>query len=194
MPDAKLRKAQLRNTLRQRRQALNPTEQRSAARSLADSVAGLEAWPGATRIALYLPADGEIDPARLAELGHTLGKQLFLPVIATDNSLCFAAWRGKDALTANRYNIPEPPAHATRCPTSDLDIIFLPMVGWDLQGGRLGMGGGCYDLTLSGVSGPVLVGLAYNNQRVDRIPQEDWDIPLDFVATDIALHSCKGGF
>jgi 5-formyltetrahydrofolate cyclo-ligase len=64
-------------------------------------------------------------------------------------------------------------------------------VGWDGHGGRLGMGGGFYDRTLSGISGPLLVGLAHENQQVDEIPLENWDIALDYVATDVGLYACQ---
>jgi len=191
MSDAKLSKARLRNALRRRRQALGPDTQLLAARALTGSVASIPSWPEAQRIALYLPADGEIDPRPLAELAHTLGKQLFLPVIKSDNSLSFAAWQTDDALSANRYDIPEPPAHARRCPVTDLDIVFLPLVGWDARGGRLGMGGGFYDRTLYGVTGPLLVGLAHSAQQVDCVPRESWDVSLDFIATEACLHRCQ---
>ena len=54
------------------------------------------------------------------------------------------------------------------------------------------MGGGFYDRTLSGIDRPLLVGLAHAAQEVAFIPREDWDIPMDFVATDTALHHCQG--
>ena len=192
MSDSKLSKAQLRTELRQRRQALGPGEQLAAAQAAATFIQQLPGWPGARRIALYLAADGEIDTTELAQLGRSQGKQLFLPVIEQDDHLSFAAWLPGSRLAANRYGIPEPPGDAKRCATNTLDIIFLPLVGWDLHGGRLGMGGGFYDRTLAGTSGPVLVGLAHGNQQVDRIPREDWDIPLDFIATDTALYCCQG--
>lgn len=192
MSDSKLSKAQLRTELRQRRQALSPGEQLAAARAAAAFIQQLPDWPGARRIALYLAADGEIDTTELAQLGRSQGKQLFLPVIEQDDHLSFAAWLPDSPLAANRYGIPEPPEDAKRCATNTLDIIFLPLVGWDLQGGRLGMGGGFYDRTLAGASGPVLVGLAHSNQQVDRIPREDWDITLNFIATDTALYLCQG--
>jgi 5-formyltetrahydrofolate cyclo-ligase len=191
MSDAKLNKARLRSALRQRRQALGADIQRLAAQALTHFVVGIPDWPGAQRIALYLAADGEIDPGPLGALAHTQGKQLFLPVIKSDNSLSFAAWLTQDSLLVNRYGIPEPPAHARRCPATDLDIIFLPLVGWDDRGGRLGMGGGFYDRSLSGVTGPLLVGLAHSSQQVDRIPRDNWDISLDFIATEASLHCCQ---
>ncbi len=192
MSDTQRLKAQLRNTLRRQRKALSPTAQNIAAQALLRSVAALPLWTKAQRIALYLAADGEIDTGPLVDLARNLGKELFLPVISDDNHLYFAHWLAADTLSNNRFNIPEPPATARRCPLAELGIIFLPLVGWDPSGGRLGMGGGFYDRALAGISGPLLVGLAHDGQRLQEVPQESWDIRLDFIATDAALYRRQG--
>lgn len=188
MTDTSSSKAQLRSALRQRRNSLSSSEQHAAAHAITQTVIGLPHWNEAQRIAFYLPMDGEIDTRPVVQIARSLGKQIFLPVINDDNSLCFARWEADDCLPANRLNIPEPSVGAARCPVSDLDIIFLPLVAWDLRGGRLGMGGGFYDRTLAGIEGPLLVGLAHDCQQVDAVPQELWDITLDFIATDAALY------
>jgi 5-formyltetrahydrofolate cyclo-ligase len=188
MSDAHRIKTQLRSALQQRRRTLSPSAQLAAAQALTNSVVDLPHWERAQRIALYLAADGEIDTRPLEKIARDQGKQLFLPVINSDNSLSFAHWHVEDMLRNNRYNIPEPPITATRCALAKLDIIFLPLVGWDLCGGRLGMGGGFYDRTLADIVGPLLVGLAHDNQQVEEVPQESWDIALDYIATDAALY------
>jgi 5-formyltetrahydrofolate cyclo-ligase len=128
----------------------------------------------------------------LANIARTAGKQIFLPALKSDCSLFFARWDIRDTPSMNRYQIPEPPTTAERCTAADLDVIFLPLVGWDVHGGRLGMGGGYYDRTLSEKRGPVLVGLAHQCQQVAQIPQEKWDIVLDYIATDAALIRRQG--
>ena len=184
-------KTELRNTLRRRRQQLDGERQKTAARALSHHVEMLPAWPGAQRIALYLAADGEIATDFIGRRARALGKKLFLPVISPDNTMEFAEWSGNCPLETNRYGIPEPPVAATRCPAADLDIIFLPLVGWDRSGGRLGMGGGFYDRTLAGLSGPVLTGLGHARQEVPEVPREEWDVPLHFVVTDTELVRCR---
>ncbi len=193
MTDTHSRKTALRSALRQRRRSLSSAAQGAAAQALTQSVLSLPNWTGAQRIALYLARDGEIDTSALVSMARAESKQLFLPVLTADNSLSFARWNTADTQSTNRYNIPEPPSGAAQCPVADLDIIFLPVVGWDTQGGRLGMGGGYYDRALSGTVGPVLVGLAHDSQRTERIPKESWDIVMDYIATDTALHHCRNG-
>ena len=192
MPDPSPDKVRLRRLLRDRRRALTREQQAAAARSVADRVAALDPWRRARRVALYLPADGEIDTALLAAEARREGKALFLPVIRDDDSLAFAGWEQHAPLAPNRFGIPEPPAGAVRCDPGELDVICLPLVGWDRSGGRLGMGGGFYDRTLAGVEGTVLVGLAHACQEVGKLPLQDWDVRLDYVATDAALHCCRG--
>lgn len=193
MTDTSPSKAQLRSTLRQRRNALVLSERQTAAHALTQHVVSLPAWTAARRIAVYLAADGEIDTQPIERLARAQEKQVYLPVIGDDLRLAFAAWQAGAPLSPNRFNIPEPAPGSTRCPASDLDIIFLPLVAFDVRGGRLGMGGGYYDRTLSGVDGPVLVGLAHACQQVESVPVDAWDITLDFIATDVALHRRQTG-
>lgn len=190
--DTPSRKSALRSALRQHRNSLSSSQQISAAQALCQRVLELPHWPNTQRVALYLASDGEIGTSVLASIARSQGKQLFLPILNNESGLAFARWETDTTLSLNRYNIPEPPVGAQQCPVAELDMIFLPAVGWDLRGGRLGMGGGYYDRVLSGVRGPVLVGLAHASQQVDHIPRESWDIALDYVATDEELHRCKG--
>ena len=191
MRDPNTSKNNLREALRQRRRAVDAQHQNLAALALAESISELPAWTEAQHIALYMPSDGEIGTDTIRDLAMEQGKQMYLPVITEALSLEFARWQIEDPLCPNDYNIPEPPPHVPRIAAAGLDIIFLPLVGWDISGARLGMGGGFYDRTLSGVSGPLLVGLAHTCQQVQDIPVDDWDVGLDFVATDTALHHCR---
>jgi 5-formyltetrahydrofolate cyclo-ligase len=190
MPDNDNIKARLRGELRDRRRSLAPDQQALAARSLTATVTRLPAWQGARTLALYLAADGEIDTLPLAGLARRERKSLYLPVIQPDDSLRFARWEQDSTLQPNRFDIPEPPAGTPLGSAAEMDIIFLPLVGWNRHGVRLGMGGGFYDRTLAGVSGPLLVGLAHDEQETDVLPRDEWDIALDAVATGTALHIC----
>jgi len=192
MVETRRSKAELRLVLRQRRAALTPSQQRAAATALRDRVTGLPAWAGARQIAIYFASDGEIDAEPLGTKARSAGKQLFLPVIADGPSLEFARWDAGVKLADNRYGIPEPPAATARSPLSELDIVFVPLVGWDLFCNRLGMGGGFYDRTLSQSPGPLLVGLAHECQRVDELPGDSWDVRMDYIATESALYRRRG--
>ena len=114
------------------------------------------------------------------------------------DALRFAPWRAGDPLVTNRYGIPEPDIE----PASALDahamaLVVTPLVGFDAQGHRLGMGGGWYDRTLAfrrdaAAAPPWLVGAAFDMQQVDALPIESWDVPLDLVCTPTrSLSLCR---
>lgn len=191
MSDLKQHKAELRRVLRQQRAQLTKQQQRAAATGLLRSVSNLGAWHHARSVALYLSNDGEIDTKPLAQHARAMGKEVFLPVIRPDKSLSFALWRPQDQLQNNRYDIPEPLPGARRCKLAELDILFLPLVGWDRQGGRLGMGGGFYDRALAASAQPLLVGLAHECQRLESVPMTERDVSMHCIATDASLHYCR---
>jgi len=94
-------------------------------------------------------------------------------------------------MVTNKYGILEPKLAVSEVlPVAQIDIIFTPLVAFDLTGARLGMGGGYYDRTLASTSTnklspskPYPIGLAHDCQLVDHIPNEEWDIPLPEIVT-----------
>lgn len=190
-PDITRQKRTLRKELRARRRALSAIEQRQAAIGLIRQVRHHPDYPRARRIALYWANDGEInlDPLALQLLAD--GKSLFLPVLnpldPVRPHLWFCHWQPGEPMRSNRFGIPEP-VNPTRIPTWTLDWVLMPLVGFDAEGGRLGMGGGFYDRTFAHErrwpQQPQRLGVAHECQQVPAIPQEGWDLPLAAVITD----------
>lgn len=180
-------KATLRKVLRAKRRALTAKQQKQAAdRFLKHFKTTLNA-PSVKRIAVYLSSDGELDLTPLIQHCWRQHIEVYLPVLHRfRRSLWFAQYTHKTQLLNNRFAIPEP-ANSKLIRPWQLNRIFLPLVGFDEHGGRLGMGGGFYDRTLSQQnrwpSKPKLIGVAHDVQRVERIPLEPWDIPLDMIAS-----------
>ena len=165
-------KEQLRTTLRQRRRALLPAAQSRAAHSVAQLAVSLPQWARAKHIALYHTADGEIGTEDIAQLARDGGKHTYLPVIGANKSMVFAKWRADEPMQPNTLGISEPMPGAETYSAAKLDIVFLPLLGWDKHGGRLGMGAGYYDRAFAGIEGPTLIGLAHQIQQVDKIPTD----------------------
>ncbi len=141
----------------------------------------------AQTIGLYWPADGEVDLAPLiASLDP--GKQLALPVVSAKGQMDFYRYRPGDTLVPNRFQIPEPRLEAGLVQGERLDLLLMPLVAFDAQGTRLGMGAGYYDRYLGKLAAadrPYTVGIAYEVQRSDRpLPSAAWDVPLDAVITE----------
>jgi 5-formyltetrahydrofolate cyclo-ligase len=186
---------QLRQALRQRRRSLSPCQRKQADRALCHRLRQLPELNRARRVALYLPNDGEIDPRPLIPWLTRRGVRVYLPVLKplSDNTLWFVHYHPGTPMRRNRFGIPEPQtrhgAHrARRQATWALDLILLPLVGFDDQGQRMGMGGGFYDRSLAFTRRPgprpTLIGLAHDCQRVDRLPAAPWDVPLDAIVSD----------
>jgi 5-formyltetrahydrofolate cyclo-ligase len=190
---APISRQQLRTQLRKARRALNPSQQRQAARGLYRQLAQHPLFRRARHIALYLPNDGEIDPRLLLRAAQRRGKKTYLPVLSAwpRTKMVFQQVRHGEKFRPNRFRIPEPHINAAKQRTIwALDLIFLPLVGFDDAGGRLGMGGGFYDRSLAyqarrkAWQKPVLLGLAHECQKVERLAQASWDVPLQGTVTD----------
>ena len=183
----------LRRQLRQARRTLSPQQQKRAARDLYRQLAQHPLLRRCRHIALYLPNDGEIDPRPLLREAQRRGKATYLPVLKRwpRTRMSFQRVYPGEPLSHNRFRIPEPqylPARQRKVWT--LDLVLLPLVGFDEQGGRLGMGGGFYDRSLAyrqlrkNWHKPTLLGVAHECQRVDRLALASWDIRLQGVVTD----------
>ncbi len=183
-----LDKKALRRTLRQRRRALSRFSQRAAALRVAAVVSRHSGFVSANHIAIYLAADGEIDPAPLIALARAAGKRVYLPVLRSGNRLRFSEWLPHGQLRRNPLGLFEPAIKNYRA-AHRLDLVLMPLVGFDRRGGRLGMGGGFYDRSFAFLKEnrkrrPQLIGLAHALQQVDDLPVEAWDVPMAAVATD----------
>jgi 5-formyltetrahydrofolate cyclo-ligase len=186
-------RASLRRQLRQARRALSPVQQRRAALQLYRRLAQHPLFRRARHIALYLSNDAEIDPGLLLAEAQRRGKHVYLPVLSAwpRTKMVFQRLIPGEALRTNRFRIAEPATRTARqrAPWT-LDLVLMPLVGFDDNGGRLGMGGGFYDRSLAyrtrrrNWQSPILLGLAHECQKVDRLAQASWDIPLHATVSD----------
>lgn len=183
----------LRRLLRQQRRQLSPLQQKKAARALYRQLAQHPLFRRARHLALYLPNDGEIDPRPLLREAQRRGKATYLPVLNAwpRTRMAFQRLMPGERLVRNRFRIEEPRTNKARQrPVWTLDLVLMPLVGFDEEGGRLGMGGGFYDRSLAYRSRrkqgqkPTLLGLAHECQKVDRLPLASWDVRLQGTVTD----------
>ncbi|MBX8474007.1 5-formyltetrahydrofolate cyclo-ligase [Pseudomonas cichorii] len=188
-----LTRSQLRRQLRKARRALTPGQQRAAALGLYRQLAQHPLFRRARHVSLYLPMDGEIDPRLLLRAAQRRGKATYLPVLDAwpRTKMVFQRVRPGEKFIPNRFRIPEPRINRARQRRIwALDLILMPLVGFDDEGGRLGMGGGFYDRSLAYLARrktwkkPLLLGLAHECQKVERLAQASWDVPLQGTVSD----------
>ncbi len=174
---------QLRQQIRKTRANLTALQQQQAEDSITRQALGLIEERNAQHIALYISFDGEISTEKLIKTLWAQGKQVYLPVLHpfNPNHLLFLRYLPDTPMCQNKFGIWEPKLNVQNVlPLDELDILFTPLVAFDKQGNRLGMGGGFYDRTLQNwqKSSFIPVGLAHQCQQVEQLPTEAWDVPL----------------
>jgi 5-formyltetrahydrofolate cyclo-ligase len=182
----------LRRELRAKRRMLPAIERIAAAESLAAHLLALPFAPASGHVAGYWAMDGEI-ALHAWQLRLPPACVYCLPVLQEDGVLRFAPWRPGAPLRNNRYGIPEPdlPGEAL-LPAGAMAFVVAPLVGFDPRCHRLGMGGGWYDrsfaLRATQAAPPWLVGAGFAAQQVAALDAEPWDVRLDAVCTERAIH------
>jgi 5-formyltetrahydrofolate cyclo-ligase len=91
-----------------------------------------------------------------------------------------------------RYGVLEPVAPRASLAPRYLDLVIVPLVAFDSDGNRLGMGAGYYDRCFSFLNTstrkPELMGVGYEFQRVEHIEPKPWDVPVSKVITECGIH------
>lgn len=143
-------------------------------------------------IACYFAVENEFDCAPIITAIWDAKKNCYLPILSKTSTLAFGAYESNTILKLNRYHILEPDT-SSYFPLEQLDLVLMPLVGFDLQGHRLGMGGGYYDRTFQFLHDktshkPFMLGLAYELQKMEHIPVDPWDISMNGVLTEEQLY------
>ncbi|MFJ5485470.1 5-formyltetrahydrofolate cyclo-ligase [Pectobacterium actinidiae] len=180
----------IRQAVRQQRRLLTPEQQSRFAQQACDRVMAHPKIIRADSVAVFLSFDGELDTSPLIQQLWQQEKRVYLPVLHPfcTGYLLFLRYAPDTELVRNRLKIMEPHLDVRQVlPLPQLDILLTPLVAFDRQGQRLGMGGGFYDRTLQYRNlmsrGPYPIGLAHDCQMVDALPVESWDIPLPEIIT-----------
>ena len=194
--DAIAQRRELRQSLAERRRALTPAERIAAAQGLRRSLDQLPEYLTDHRVAGYWATQGELPLNMVIPPLFNRGQRFLLPIIGQGRRLSFAPWTSGEDVQPNRYGIPEPVVADEQFEPDQIELVLVPLLGFDRRGHRLGYGGGYYDRSFAFLKGqkrptePLLVGIGYAFQEVPRLEEADWDIALDFVATDRELIDC----
>ena len=145
-------------------------------------------FPGLVRcrLAFCWPIKGEYDARHLAKTLRSRGALTALPVVISRQApLVFREWHPGIELAKGPLDIPYP----VDSPEITPEAVLLPMNGWDMQGYRLGYGGGFFDRTLAAAKKkPVTIGISFESARIETIHPQSWDIPMDYVVTERGVY------
>ena len=183
---------ELRQHFRRLRRQLGDTEQQHHATLISDRIDRMLAFKAGLRISAYLAFQGEISLSPWIERNQHRHR-VFLPRLyeTIEPRLRFAPLTDDTRWMKNRFGILEPRGHwGATLAAQRLDIMLVPLVAFDRQGNRLGMGGGYYDRSIGfrrqrrRWRRPLLIGVAHALQEHAGLPCQPWDAQLDCIITE----------
>jgi 5-formyltetrahydrofolate cyclo-ligase len=144
-------------------------------------------------VMVYTSKDNEVNTTHLITLLIERGNPVVVPVIVKeDTSLRLSYLRSLSCLVPSTFGVPEPLGNEIPATSEDVDIIILPMLGFDRSGRRIGYGAGYYDRFLAQNRNLRKIGIAFACQEYENLPAEEHDVPLDSVITEEGIVSLNG--
>lgn len=187
---------ELRAELRARRRAMTPEMRVRAARRVARHAERVIPLHPGQRVALYAPLAEELDTGPLAQVVLRHRGLLYFPRIVHRRACRMRFMAVSAAMRRNRLGILEPEG-AGFLAAAALDLVFVPLVGFDDQGMRLGMGAGYYDRAFAFLNSravwrrPRLIGVGYAAQHLAELSSAPHDVRLDTVITEDGVINCR---
>lgn len=178
-------KAALRAQLLARRDQLSEEERRRGEAVIAARAeATLAALSAGDIIAVYAGKGSEVDPLALDVRARQLGLRVAYPrVLRAQRWLEFHLAEPAE-LVASSFGLREPAAASPSLVLSEIRCFFVPGLAFDEAGGRIGWGRGYYDNTFARAPQALRLGLGFECQVVERVPQAEHDIPLHGLFTE----------
>ena len=186
-------KKKLRRLLREKRLCLTSIEQKKLSACINRSLLKLPEFQISNKIAVYLSQENEVDLSSFINQSWKMRKTLYLPVLdqIKKRTMKFCLYQPQNQLTPNQMGILEPPSGVDReIDPAMLDLVLIPLVGFDICGHRLGRGGGYYDIAFMFCKenmlkpDPRLIGVAYEFQKIKHINKDESDVCLHQVVTE----------
>lgn len=186
-------KSQLRTELHQLRDNYKKNNNlKACGQALLNTLISAQVIPPKAVIGSYWPVKSEADACALLTYYYEQGHVCALPIVqAANKPLLFREWRPGNLLVSGIYNILTPDETA---PFVTPTVLFVPILGFDNRGHRLGHGEGYYDRTLENLRAqhPIIaIGIAFDCQEVDFIPHHDYDQPMNYIITPTRIIEIK---
>ena len=183
-------KKKLREKFRSLRQGLSSEEVADKSLEICRAVSNLQVWKEAASVLLYMAHENEVDPRFLLDMAWDREIKTYLPRCRADAPGCMdlVRVRGGHELQKGMYGITEPAPELCADENCFPDAAIVPGLAFGFDGYRLGRGGGYYDRFIDRLraakSKSVCIGLAYRFQLVETAPRDEWDRPVDAIATE----------
>ena len=190
-------KKALRRKILDERKNINIVKKEEMDNKILDKLYESEYYRKSKKIFIYISYDSEINTKGIINKALEDNKKVYVPRTEFKNRLMDAVEiMSLDNLVESDFGILEPSIKEPHIDPNELDLIVVPGVAFDKQGGRVGYGAGFYDRYFNKISednvGRIIkLALAYEFQTLDKVPMNDQDIPVDFIITENEFIRCK---
>ena len=178
----------LRRQIKEKRESLSKEEAREHTHHATEILFNTDFYKESKKIAIYFSMKQELNTQLIMQGILSEGKSCYLPKITSvrNSQMSFVEYKENDPCEKNKFGINEPCLEERKTiQVQDLDLVIAPLLAFDVNGNRLGMGAGYYDRALERKKEkPFFCGLAYSFQEIDLLPTEEWDVPLNAVVTE----------
>lgn len=187
-------KSTLRSQMLERREAMEEKAVCRKSREIAESLYVLEEYLNSQTVFIYLSKGNEVRTDAMVERALREGKNVFAPAVDRNaDGLRIAPIKNLDRdLVSGAFGVREPADHSQLMDARGvLDLALVPGIAFDVKGGRLGFGKGYFDRFLKGLNGLPILGLAYDFQVIEELPQSPWDMPVHKIITEKKTIDCR---
>lgn len=190
-------KNRIRQTMLARRGCIPIDEARAAGRAMLDILLSSQLLSGdlsvGQSIALFSPIRGEPDLLSDATKLKQIGLTVCLPRVTTQ-AMDFYLYNKPEDMVDGIFGLREPAYSAERVSYDRLRAVLCPGLAFDRHGTRLGYGKGYYDRYFGAKNQqnrPVLIGVSYPFQVLDDLPQNNYDVSMDYLLTTDKMIKCR---
>ncbi|MEN6342761.1 MAG: 5-formyltetrahydrofolate cyclo-ligase [Methanospirillum sp.] len=178
-----IEKRRLRDRARAARACLHPPD--LAERSLRIGAHALSLLDGRQTVMAYASKPCEVDTSGLIRALLDRGVRVVVPIIEPETvSLRLSYLDDPSVLVPSTFGVPEPIGNELPAEPDAVEVVLMPLLGFDRAGNRLGYGAGYYDRFLDAHPIPLKIGVALACQEYPSVPAEPFDVPLDWVVTE----------
>ena len=183
-------KKALRKEILTKRKNIDTAEKEKMDKEILDRFFESKYYKEAENIFIYISYDSEIDTSEIIDKAFKDGKKIYVPRTEFETRLMDAVEiTSFDNLIKSSYGILEPSIEDSHINPNELDLIVVPGVAFDRNGGRMGYGAGFYDryfkkINKDNIKRIVKLALAYDFQVLEEVPMNVQDVPVDFIITE----------
>ncbi|MCQ2554938.1 MAG: 5-formyltetrahydrofolate cyclo-ligase [Clostridia bacterium] len=174
-------KKEERKEIKEKLDRLASSERLSESEKISESLLEMDEVRDAEVIMTFYPLKDEPDIREFNRKLKIMGKRVVFPVMNSDSTITPVegkVWK----FTKKEFSVMEPDGMNPEVKPSDIDLVLVPLVGFDGELNRLGHGKGFYDRFLEGYNG-ITIGISYSVQKLEKITVSEYDRKLSKIIT-----------